>query len=208
MDDDAATYRINADLAVVQTVDFITPIVNDPQTFGAIAAANALSDIYAMGATPIFALNIVSFPIKSMPMEILGAILAGGAEKMREAGISLMAINFLQFAVPHGKGLIKSSDIPWTQLSISQITMYLPLTLIMLGFTLLNLILIVGFLKSLVRWVFNKEEYNNFISNPSTNIGAFVPIASLSMTANVIWGPLAFFVPQLSSHLQAIMLPI
>jgi len=89
-EDDAAAFRVTSDLAVVQTVDFITPIVNDPHTFGAIAAANALSDIYAMGATPIFALNIVSFPIKSMPMEILGAILAGGAEKVREAGISIV----------------------------------------------------------------------------------------------------------------------
>lgn len=90
MEDDAAAFRVTSDLAVVQTVDFITPIINDPHTFGAIAAANALSDIYAMGATPIFALNIVSFPIKSMPMEILGAILAGGAEKVREAGISIV----------------------------------------------------------------------------------------------------------------------
>ena len=90
MEDDAAAFRVNSDLAVVQTVDFITPIINDPYTFGAIAAANALSDIYAMGATPIFALNIVSFPIKSMPMEILGAILAGGAEKVKEAGISIV----------------------------------------------------------------------------------------------------------------------
>jgi selenophosphate synthase len=77
MEDDAAAFRVTSDLAIVQTVDFITPIINDPHTFGAIAAANALSDIYAMGASPIFALNIVSFPIKSMPMEILGAILAG-----------------------------------------------------------------------------------------------------------------------------------
>jgi selenide,water dikinase len=90
MEDDAAAFRVTSDLAVVQTVDFITPIINDPHTFGAIAAANALSDIYAMGAIPIFALNIVSFPIKSMPMEILGAILAGGAEKVGEAGISIV----------------------------------------------------------------------------------------------------------------------
>ena len=90
MEDDAAAFRVTSDLAVVQTVDFITPIINDPHTFGAIAAANALSDIYAMGATPIFSLNIVSFPIKSMPMEILGAILAGGAEKVKEAGISIV----------------------------------------------------------------------------------------------------------------------
>lgn len=81
---------MDQDLAVVQTVDFITPVVNDPYSFGAIAVANALSDIYAMGASPIFALNIVSFPIKSMPIDTLGAILAGGAHKAGEAGISIV----------------------------------------------------------------------------------------------------------------------
>jgi len=100
MEDDAAAFRVTSDLAVVQTVDFITPIINDPHTFGAIAAANALSDIYAMGATPIFALNIVSFPIKSMPMEILGAILAGGAEKVREAGISIVGGHSVDGTIP------------------------------------------------------------------------------------------------------------
>lgn len=118
-----------------------------------------------------------------------------------------MAFNFLQFAIPHGKGLIKLSDIQWTRLSIGEITLFLPLTLLMLAFTLLNLVLILSYLKSLGQWMADKEEYNNFIGNPSTNIGIFVPIASLSMTANVIWGPLAFFVPQLSSYLQSIMGP-
>ncbi len=97
---DAAAFRVTSDLAIVQTVDFITPIINDPHTFGAIAAANALSDIYAMGASPIFALNIVSFPIKSMPMEILGAILAGGAEKVREAGISIVGEHSVDDSIP------------------------------------------------------------------------------------------------------------
>lgn len=90
LEDDAAAFRVEQDLAVVQTVDFITPVVNDPHSFGAIAAANALSDIYAMGASPIFALNIVSFPVKSMPMDTLGAILAGGAQKAGEAGIAIV----------------------------------------------------------------------------------------------------------------------
>ena len=137
--------------------------------------------------------------MKFTPLKFQAPLAAGG--------VSLMAFNYLQFAVPHGKGLIKLSDIPWTKLSMSQITLYLPLTVLMLAFTLLNLILILGFLKSLVQWIYNKEEYHNFISNPTINVGVFVPIASLSMTANVIWGPLAFFVPQLSAHLQAIMLP-
>lgn len=85
---------------MVQSLDFITPIVNDPQAFGAIAAANALSDIYAMGATPIFALNIVSFPIQSMPMETLGAILAGGAAKAQEAGISIVGGHSIDDSIP------------------------------------------------------------------------------------------------------------
>jgi len=90
LEDDAAAFSIDENLAIVQTLDFITPVVNDPYSFGAIAAANAISDIYAMGAKPVFALNIVSFPIKSMPMETLGAILAGGAAKAAEAGISIV----------------------------------------------------------------------------------------------------------------------
>jgi len=74
----------------VQTVDFITPIVDDPYTFGAIAAANALSDIYAMGARPVLALNLVGYPVKTLPMSVLGEILRGGAEKVIEAGASLV----------------------------------------------------------------------------------------------------------------------
>ncbi len=115
MEDDAAAFHVNADLAVVQTVDFITPIVNNPHTFGAIAAANALSDIYAMGATPVFALNIVSFPIKSMPLEILGAILSGGAEKVREAGISIVGGHSVDDTIPkYGlsvTGLVNSQNL-------------------------------------------------------------------------------------------------
>ena len=84
--DDAAVYAIRKDLALVQTVDFITPIVDDPYTFGAIAAANALSDIYAMGARPVTALNLVAFPIRSLPLTILQEILRGAAETVTEAG--------------------------------------------------------------------------------------------------------------------------
>ena len=100
LDDDAATYSIDENLAIVQTLDFITPVVNDPYSFGAIAAANAISDIYAMGAKPIFALNIVSFPIKTMPMETLGAILAGGASKAAEAGFSIVGGHSVDDASP------------------------------------------------------------------------------------------------------------
>jgi selenide,water dikinase len=83
--DDAAVYRLSPDQAVVQTIDFFTPIVDDPYTFGAIAAANAMSDIYAMGGDVSFALNVVAFPIDLDPA-ILAAILAGGADKVMEAG--------------------------------------------------------------------------------------------------------------------------
>ena len=84
--DDAGVYQISDDTAIVQTVDFFTPIVDDPYDFGAIAAANALSDIYAMGAKPLTALNLVAFP-KEGPMDVLGEIIRGGAEKAREAGV-------------------------------------------------------------------------------------------------------------------------
>jgi len=88
--DDAAVYKINNETAIVQTVDFFTPIVDDPYYFGAIAAANALSDIYAMGARPLFALNIVGFPDNRLPMQVLKDILRGASDKAAEAGISVL----------------------------------------------------------------------------------------------------------------------
>jgi selenide, water dikinase len=83
--DDAAVYRVADDLALVQTVDFFPPIVDDPYTFGAIAAANALSDVYAMGGRPILALAIAGFP-EDLPAATISAILQGGADKVAEAG--------------------------------------------------------------------------------------------------------------------------
>lgn len=88
--DDAAVYRINDTTAIVQTLDFFTPIVDSPYDFGSIAAANALSDIYAMGATPLFALNIVGFPSNRLPMDVLKEILKGAADKAHEAGINVL----------------------------------------------------------------------------------------------------------------------
>lgn len=88
--DDAAVFKITDDIAIVQTLDFFTPIVDDPYYFGAIAAANALSDIYAMGATPLFGLNIVGFPEKVLPMAVLEKILQGANDKAKEAGISIL----------------------------------------------------------------------------------------------------------------------
>lgn len=83
--DDAAVYRLSDDRAVVSTVDFFPPVVDDPYSFGAIAAANALSDIYAMGGEPLFAINLVAYP-DGYGLDILTTILRGGAEKVREAG--------------------------------------------------------------------------------------------------------------------------
>jgi len=84
--DDAGVYRLNDSLALVQTVDFFPPIVDDPYFFGQIAAANALSDVYAMGGTPLTALNIVGFPAGKMPQSVLTDILRGGNDKIEEAG--------------------------------------------------------------------------------------------------------------------------
>jgi len=88
--DDAGVYKLSDDLALVQTVDFFTPIVDDPYDFGRIAATNALSDIYAMGGTPITALNIAAFPMELLGPETLARILAGGADVARAAGVALL----------------------------------------------------------------------------------------------------------------------
>lgn len=87
--DDAAVYKINEDIAMIQTVDFFTPVVDDPYTFGQIAAANSLSDVYAMGGEPKIALNIIGFPSCLSP-QIMGEILRGGADKVMEAGATLV----------------------------------------------------------------------------------------------------------------------
>ncbi len=88
--DDAGVYRLTPEIALIQTVDFFTPVVNDPYTFGQIAAANALSDVYAMGGRPLTALNIVCYPSKTVPQEVLLAILTGGLDKIHEAGALLV----------------------------------------------------------------------------------------------------------------------
>jgi len=88
--DDAGVFRIDAEHALVQTVDFFTPVVDDPTLFGAIAAANSLSDVYAMGAEPLTALAIACFPEEGMDLEILTRIMSGGVEKLREAEVVLL----------------------------------------------------------------------------------------------------------------------
>jgi len=83
-------YRISDDLAIVQTLDFFTPIVDDPYTFGQVSAANALSDVYAMGGKPLTAMNIVCFPVNTMDISVLTEILTGGIDKLHEAGVTLV----------------------------------------------------------------------------------------------------------------------
>jgi selenide,water dikinase len=88
--DDAGVFRITPEIALIQTVDFFTPIVNDPYQFGQIAAANALSDVYAMGGRPLTAMNIACFPLQTTPAEVLKEILRGGLDKVHEAGALLV----------------------------------------------------------------------------------------------------------------------
>lgn len=88
--DDAGVYKLTDELAIIQTVDFFTPIVDEPYVFGQIAAANALSDVYAMGGKPLTAMNLVCFPIKSLDISVLQDILRGGVDKLREAGVTLV----------------------------------------------------------------------------------------------------------------------
>ncbi len=98
--DDAAVIRLSDDLALVFTTDFFTPIVDDPRAWGRIAATNALSDVYAMGARPLVALNIVAFPTKTLGVTLLGAVLEGGLDAAREAGISIAGGHSVEDAEP------------------------------------------------------------------------------------------------------------
>ena len=98
--DDAGVYRVRDDLAIVQTVDFFTPIVDDPFDFGRIAAANALSDVYAMGATPVSALNLVAFSLRDLGQDVLLAILEGGAVVAAEAGVAILGGHSIEDAEP------------------------------------------------------------------------------------------------------------
>jgi len=113
--DDAAVYRLSDELALIQTVDFFPPIVDDPFTYGQIAAANALSDIYAMGGRPITAMNIVCFPCRKLGLDILVEILRGGALKVGEAGALLVGGHTISDDEPkYGlavTGLIAPSEI-------------------------------------------------------------------------------------------------
>ncbi|MCX6252551.1 MAG: selenide, water dikinase SelD [Bacteroidetes bacterium] len=98
--DDAAVYRINETTGIVQTIDFIPPVVDDPYAYGAISAANALSDVYAMGGKPLFALSIVAFPDKLLPIEVLMQIIKGATDKAKEAGISIIGGHTIEDTEP------------------------------------------------------------------------------------------------------------
>src|SRR5438477_10002430 len=115
--DDAAVYRLDDERALVFTVDFFPPLVDDPADFGAIAAANALNDVFAMGATPLVALSVAAFP-ESLPGEAVSAVLAGAASKVREAGGVLAGGHTLRDEEPlYGLAVvgIVAPDAIWTK---------------------------------------------------------------------------------------------
>lgn len=98
--DDAGVYRVSDELALVQTVDFFTPMVDDPYDFGRIAIANSLSDVYAMGGVPRTAMNVVTFPISCLDVSVLRDILRGGSDKLVEAGVALLGGHTVEDAEP------------------------------------------------------------------------------------------------------------
>jgi selenium donor protein len=109
--DDAGVYKLRDDLAIVQTVDFFTPIVDDPFDFGRIAAANALSDVYAMGGTPVSALNIAAFPIDTLDASVLHRILEGGATIAQQAGVAILGGHTIKDTEPkYGLAVVGTID--------------------------------------------------------------------------------------------------
>src|SRR5207302_3651140 len=98
--DDAGVYRLDRGRALVQTVDFFTPVVDDPYAYGQIAAANALSDVYAMGGRPLTALNLLGVPVDRVPPAVISRILRGGAAKVKEAGAALVGGHTIRAAEP------------------------------------------------------------------------------------------------------------
>lgn len=122
-------------------------------------------------------------------------------------GVALMPFNFLQFAIPHGKGLITLSHITETSFTSLQSAVYYPLIAVMLVFVALHFGLTAVLLKTLSAWLSEKGKFKAFMDDPYSNVGIFAIISSLSMTANVFWGPLGFFFPTISSNLQSFMMP-
>jgi hypothetical protein len=139
--------------------------------------------------------------IKFHPLLFQASLAAGG--------VALMAFNYLHFAIPHGKGPITLSDISWTTMTESQVALYVPLVAVMLAFTFLNFGLTGYFLYRMVKWLREPGAYSTFKNNAqgNANAGIFAIVGSLSMTVNVVWAPFGFFVPQMSSQMQAMMVP-
>jgi hypothetical protein len=143
----------------------------------------------------------VRLSIKFHPLLFQSSLAAGG--------VALMAFNYLQFAIPHGKGLITFANVPWSTLTPGQLALYVPLVAVMFLFTALNLGLNLYFLYRLARWLGTRGAYSAFRNNPhqNQNAGIFAIVASLSMSVNVFWTSLGFFVPQISGNMQALMVP-
>jgi hypothetical protein len=138
--------------------------------------------------------------VKFSPFNFQAPLAAGG--------ITLMAFNWLQFAIPHGAGSVKLSDIRWASLSPTQTGLYGLLVGLMLVLTTLNLLLMAVFLKDLAQWVAAGNGYREFMSGPPSRItGIFVPIASLAMTVAVVFASAPFFIPSVSANAQALVLP-
>lgn len=117
-------------------------------------------------------------------------------------GVALMPFNFLQFSVPHEKGLVKWSDLVWQNMSYTEIALYAPMVAIMFIFVIVHFGLTLLFLTGLFPWLLNRTEFSSYINNSKINTNLFAIIASLSMSANVLWGPTGFFIPHVSTNLQ------
>ena len=122
-------------------------------------------------------------------------------------GIALMAFNFLQFAIPHGEGLMRFADISWSNLPGLQFGLYGVLVAVMLLTVVIHTLLTVVFLGGLVVWLSGRQAVAGLINDPYRNVTVFAVIGSLAMSANVLWAPVGFFVPQVASGLQSLMLP-
>lgn len=174
--DDAAVYKLNEETALIQTLDFFTPVVDDPYTFGQIAATNSLSDVYAMGGKPLMAMNIVCFP-DCLPPAILGEILRGGADKVKEAGALLVGGHSVEDAEPkYGlsvTGIIHPSKILAN--STARVGDYLILTK-PIGLGVLN--------TAIKADIATEGQYNEAVKNMTTlNKYAFEALDGLNISA-------------------------
>ena len=122
-------------------------------------------------------------------------------------GVALMPFNYMQFSIPHGKGLIKYSDIVWTSLNGVHGMLYATLIAVMLVAVIIHIALTTVFIKALVGWLANKKATSEFMNDPYRNVTIFPIVGSLAMSANVLWASVGFFVPQISEGMQFLMMP-